>query len=275
MAPVTASQPLQNSNFIPNAALVGAVAPRGLDRVSTGDTLGTLRDTPSALDRLRDTPSSLETLAAQPSLIASGRSEQARTTIRVQAPVQNAFGGVDSSRYIEISVRPLQPSELGSLNKKPADIPQVLADASVRMNRENLDTYGKSTRELRSDAIDSGYFNSPAHRAWAQAAEARTGGRVPASWWRENDPFGGTAGNGPQVLPQGSYPGSLSKIAMGHDTDWTLGNQFGAGPLRALQTMGGTAEQRGKFGLEPFDSRLPNTYSTGHPDWTVSYTNPW
>lgn len=275
MTLIAAPQPLNNYNPTSNAVNFGSVMPNGINRVPANDALGTLRETPSALDRLRDNPSALETLAAQPVLIANASAQQTRSTIRVQAPVQNAFGGVDNSRYIEISVRPLQPSELGSLNKKPADIPQVLADASVRMNRENLDTYGKSTRELRSDAIDSNYFNSPAHRAWAQAAEARTGGRVPASWWRENDPFGGTAGNGPQILHQGSYPGGLSKIAMGHDTDWTLGNQFGAGPLRSLQTMGGTAEQRGKFGLEPFDSRLPNTYTTGHPDWTVNYTNPW
>jgi hypothetical protein len=273
MASVAAPQPSQNYNLSPNVALSGSVTPNALNRPPANDALGALRDTPSALDRLRDTPSTLEMLVAQPTLVASA--QQARATIRVQAPVQNGFSGIDNSRYIEISVRPLQPSELGSLNKKPADIPQVLADAAVRMNRENLDTYRKSTRELRSDAIDSGYFNSPAHQAWAQAAEARTGGRVPASWWRENDPFGGTAGNGPQILPQGSYPGSLSKIAMGHDTDWTLGNQFGAGPLRGLQTMGGTAEERGKFGLEPFDSRLTNTYTTGHPDWTVNYTNPW
>jgi hypothetical protein len=209
MASVAAPQPLQNYNLAPNAALSGTVTPDGINRAPANDTLGAFRNTPSALDRLRDTPSALETLAAQPSLIASGSTDQTRSNIKVQAPVQNAFGGIDNSRYIEISVRPLRPSELGSLNKKSADIPQVLADASVRMNRENLDTYGKSTRDLRSDAIDSGYFNSPAHQAWAQAAEARTGGRVPASWWRENDPFGGTAGNGPQILAQGSYPGSL------------------------------------------------------------------
>ncbi len=262
-----------DSNFASNFGS-GAIAPTGLDRFTQG----------TAIDQLRDQPSSLELLAMQ-----SGNANWGtRHNIKVQAPVENVLGVIDNSRNIEISVRELQGSELGSLNtRNRAELNQLMSDASVRINRENIDFQKKTTEELRADSREMGYYNSPAHVAWSQAAEARTGGRIPASWWRENDPFGGTAGNGPKIQPSGIYPGVASRIAMGHDTDWTLGRQFGAGPLRDLNTMGnGTSkrefEERGFFGLQPvidnrFNAAPFSSYSTpaGHPDWNVRYTNPW
>jgi hypothetical protein len=237
----------------------------------------------SGLDQLMNKPSGLDNLLAQPSILlaAGGNNNQpARVSISVNAPVQNVFGNVDNSRSIDITVRPLSGSELGSLNTTPANIKKQLDTASANINAENQRAYGSTTAELRDQAIDSGYYNSPAHKAWSQAAEARTGGRIPAEWWIKNDPFGGTAGNGPNILASGSYPGVTSKIAMGHDTDWTLGRQFGAGPLSALKGSNASPADMGSYGLVPNHSinrGLSDLYSDpgGHADWQVNYSNPW
>lgn len=237
----------------------------------------------SGLEQLMSKPTGLDNLLAQPSiLLAQGgnRNQPAFTSISVNAPVQNVFGNVDNSRSIDIRVRPLSGSELGSLNTTPANIKKQLETASANINAENQRAYGSTTAELRDQAIDSGYYRSPAHNAWAQAAEARTGGRVPAEWWITNDPFGGTAGNGPNILASGSYPGALSRIAMGHDTDWTLGRQFGAGPLSALPGSNASPTDMGSYGLVPNHSINPglnDIYSDpgGHRDWQVTYSNPW
>lgn len=124
---------------------------------------------------------------------------------------------------IHISVQELRGSELGTLQGSRAQNAKVIREAFVNKSREDLATYGKTTAQLKSDAIKSKYFNSPAHQAWAKAAEARVGGRISADQWMNFDPFGGTAGNGPQIMWQGKYPGPLAKIAMAHDTDWSLG----------------------------------------------------
>ncbi len=246
--------------------------------------LDTLMQEPSALDKLLNTPSGPQMLASQPrqTTITQGRNE-----IRVQAPVQRAIGGVDETRYIEISVMPLSGSNLGSLNtSNKAQLSQLKDAAASRINQDNVNFHGKTTAQLRVQAAGDGYYNSPSHVAWSKAAEARSSGQIPASWWRQNDPYGGTAGNGPKIESTGIYPGTASKIAMGHDTDWTLGRHFGAGPLRDLQTMGnGTSKQeyqdRGMFGLWPAGtdnrfSKAPATdYTFGHEDWNVRYTNPW
>jgi len=129
---------------------------------------------------------------------------------------------------------------------------------------------------LKEMAITDGYFESAPHIAWAEAAEQRTGGAIPAEWWIENDPFGGTAGNGPDIVPFGEYPGANSKIAMAHDTDWTLGRYFGAGPLSSLYDAEGfTPEQLGFVGLRP-DHQWghfadADVYTFGHADWNVQY----
>lgn len=177
---------------------------------------------------------------------------------------------------IEIRVRELQGNELGALASP--DFGEHVRRAVERKNQEDHATYGRTTRELEQDARRSGYYGSPAHQVWAEAAEARTGGRLSSEWWMRFDPYGGTAGNGPNILPTGSYPGVLSRISMAHDTDWSLGRHFQAGPLRALYGVGHDAETRGAYGLNLADADnpirpRPHSYDTpiGHPDWKVNY----
>lgn len=59
---------------------------------------------------------------------------------------------------------------------------------------------------------------------------------------------------------------------MAHDTDWSLGRYFNAGPLRGLHGAQASAEEMGKYGLTPTSIR-PNvdSYLNGHPDWDVRY----
>lgn len=200
-----------------------------------------------------------------------------RTTIRVVAPYTGSDGrGNEIPRNdatIEIEVRELRGEELGDLyNRTPAQIEVAKDAAAFNKNNEDRAAYDRTTDQLKDEAIESGYFNSPAHNAWAMAAEARTGGLIDAAWWKEFDPFGGTAGNGPEILATGEYPGAASQIAMAHDTDWSLGRHFGAGPLSALQGADESADVLGRFGLTPLH-RLGGVdlYSNGHPDWDVTY----
>ncbi len=173
-------------------------------------------------------------------------------------------------------------------------------DEAIRaFNREN----GTDYRSLRDWSEGEGYYGSTAHRMWADAAEARTGGRIPASWWLESHPFGGASGGGPRVLESGIaivdelfggiYPGSLSRIGIAHDTDWALGRYFGVGPLADLEgapTTQGGGEPRVRFsrgqlrvigdfplgyvGLFPVgDPRYDgiDSYVDGHPDWNILF----
>jgi hypothetical protein len=274
-------------NFSNQTSLFGGSSQNGSVGLGSGTqadrgAFANLFSNDSGLNRLMNKPSGLDNLLSQPSILlaAGGNNQPQRVSISVNAPVQNVFGNVDNSRSIDISVRPLAGAELGRLNTTPAYVKKLLDRASANINAENQRAYGSTTAELRTQAIDSGYYNSPAHKAWSQAAEARTGGRVPADWWIKNDPFGGTAGNGPNILPSGSYPGVTSKIAMGHDTDWTLGRQFAAGPLSALAGSNASPADMGSYGLVPNHSINPglsDLYSDpgGHSDWQVNYSNPW
>jgi hypothetical protein len=310
MTTLNGASPIGSNNFVDQNLRQNSIETFGYDRFNTSPAasingvepgvsgimtrLQRLQSQQSPLETLANTPSKLETLAAtpsQPQLLAGVQGQtqitQGRVDVRVQAPVQNAFGVVDQSRFIEISVMPLSGSNLGTLNtSNQAQLEQLRNNASTRINNDNLAFHGKTTAQLRQQSREDGYFNSPSHQAWAKAAEARSAGQIPASWWIQNDPYGGTAGNGPLIEPTGVYPGVASKIAMGHDTDWTLGRHFGAGPLRDLATMGnGTSKQefqdRGMFGLWPtgtdnrFSAAPATSYSTGHADWNVRYTNPW
>ena len=172
---------------------------------------------------------------------------------------------------IDIRVRELQGKELGALASP--NLSQYVERAEQRKNNEDVAAYGKTTRQLEQDARDSGYYGSRPHQAWAEAAEARTGGRLSSEFWMKFDPYGGTAGNGPNILPTGQYPGTLSKISMGHDTDWTLGRHFQAGPMRGLYGANQDPETLGKYGLDPFSPIKPSidSYADGHPDWKVNY----
>ncbi|MBI4704068.1 MAG: hypothetical protein HY744_23410 [Deltaproteobacteria bacterium] len=142
------------------------------------------------------------------------------------------------------------------------------------------------------------YYQSPAHKAWATGASKRVGGGLDPDWWMRFDPFGGTAGPGPSVLWWGTWPGRLARIAMAHDTDWSLGRYFGVGPLKALRglkrsavTLGclvpgfalgglpgavlaGWAARCGGLGLVGLVPVLGvpadlYTLPWGHPDWDV------
>ncbi|HZI10677.1 MAG TPA: hypothetical protein VE153_09835 [Myxococcus sp.] len=183
-----------------------------------------------------------------------GRTSVSRTTVR--------------HGKIEISTTPIN---MRALTKQGLDA------AVAKKNSDDVRAYGKSTAQLKADSQKAGYFDSTAHNAWAKAAEARTGGRIPASWWKQFDPYGGTAGNGPNILPTGKYPGALSRISMAHDTDWSLGRYFKAGPLKDLYGLKpqdkNQMEVMGMAGLRPMTNVVGNVdlYSDGRPDWNVKY----
>lgn len=169
---------------------------------------------------------------------------------------------------IEITTRPIN---MQALTQRGLDA------AVAKKSADDVRAYGKSTAELKQASVKDGYFNSTAHNAWAKAAEARTGGRIPASFWKEFDPFGGTAGNGPNIELTGKYPGLASRISMAHDTDWSLGRYFNTGPLQNLykaqpQTKD-DMKSLGLAGLTPKPVQFPNLdlYTNGRPDWNVNY----
>ena len=201
--------------------------------------------------------------------------------IRTAAQSVDRGGAVfNANAIIDMRLRVLVGSELGTLaNVRTAqEAAPILSRVAASINSANIVAYGKTTDQLFAQASQQGYFGSPAHIAWSDAAAARTGGRVPASWWRTNDPFGGTSGNGPNILPGGRYPGSVAKIAMAHDTDWTLGRWFNAGPLKSLFTAVGKPSDLGSYGLVPFHS-VNRAYTAlytnpfGHPDWVIRFVD--
>lgn len=152
---------------------------------------------------------------------------------------------------LRVTVEPL------TLPWDDAALPAELARAAAEKAREDEIAYGPLLRargatSLRALAERDGYFGSPAHRGWAAAASARTGGRIPAAWWMAVYPFGGSAGNGPKILPLGRWPAPLARVAMAHDTDWTLGRHFGVGPLSALREQPYDPRRMGPVGLRPY-----------------------
>ncbi|NOK16285.1 hypothetical protein [Corallococcus carmarthensis] len=196
-----------------------------------------------------------------------GRAPDGKRAIRVETGVADGPWGSTVHQYIEIRVKPLD------LGIAPGQLQSELDRASAEKLADDEKAYGADMRaagysSLQEWSEDRGYYGSPSHVAWAEAASARTGGQIPAEWWMRFDPFGGTAGNGPNILPTGEYPGLASRIAMCHDTDWDLGRYFGAGPLRQLQGAE-NAQDLGPLGLDP---RLGGElYTFGHADWDVTY----
>lgn len=131
-----------------------------------------------------------------------------------------------------------------------------LARAAAEKRAEDKLAYGaifeaRGVADMRELASKDGYLGSESHRAWAAGAEARSGGCVPASWWMDADPFGGTAGNGPKILPFGRWPSPLARVAFAHDADWTLGRYFGVGPLAPLRGQPYQPKKMGSVGLIP------------------------
>lgn len=204
-------------------------------------------------------------------------------TVEVTAPVKDAdFGPIKGKTYpdaeIEIRVRELTNGERGLLNPEKYNASQRqdhIENALERKNQDDIKAYGKTTAQLADMAKEQGYLNSPAHVAWSLAAKERSGGSPDAATWRKMDPFGGTAGNGPDVLPTGKYPGGASTISMAHDTDWSLGRYFNAGPMKALHTSNESPLQMGMYGLQNHSTVRPKVddlYTTGgHADWEVNY----
>ncbi|MFP2958661.1 hypothetical protein ACLEPN_12625 [Myxococcus sp. 1LA] len=213
-------------------------------------------------------PLSLDGAASAQSVAAkAGRDASDKKTIKVETGVTQGPFGVSVRHHIEISVKPLD------LGIPPGQLAAELDRAIAERLADDTKAYGADMKAAGYDSLKEwsearGYYGSPSHKAWAEAASARTGGQIPASWWMEFDPFGGTAGNGPNILPGGEYPSPISKIAMAHDTDWNLGRYFGVGPLSALDGAP-NAEDLGPLGLDP---RLGgDLYILGHADWDVNY----
>lgn len=98
--------------------------------------------------------------------------------------------------------------------------------------------YGMSVEAMYAKSKRNGYFMSEQHAVWAMGASARTGCHVPPEFFAEVEVNGGTAGNGPDVLPAGNIGEPMSTIAMAHDADWLIGRLFGQGPLGNLVSFG-------------------------------------
>lgn len=198
----------------------------------------------------------------------SGPGEDGKMTVRVSAKPPSVLPmGFPVSGYIEIRVTPLD------LGIPPDQLSAEMDRAMAEKVADDTNTYGADLAahgfaSLEEWSRDAGYYGSPSHIAWAEAASARSGGQIPAEYWMRFDPFGGTAGNGPHILPSGEHPGALSRIAMAHDTDWDLGRYFGAGPLASLRGQP-HPENLGTVGLVP--GQGVDCYSVGHADWQVTY----
>ena len=125
---------------------------------------------------------------------------------------------------IQIQVKPLD------LNIPADKLPAELNRAMAEKAKDDAAAYGKVVKDAGFNSLEewsksTGYFGSDTHRAWAEAAEARSGGQIPADFWMKFDPFGGTAGTGPKVLPQGQWPASKKPSAIRHHSSscslWT------------------------------------------------------
>lgn len=187
-----------------------------------------------------------------------------------------------------------------------AEIEELLQQSLDRKDRDDTLAYGQGTDELRQRALDEGYYGSEQHVVWAVSASARTGGRIPPEYFMELDPYGGTAGNGPEILFEGGWGGggaggTLSTIAMAHDTDYDIGRHFGVGPLAELHGLEPQTQDQmklmgtvglmsanvalmanlGAFGdtaaepiLRAIDANASGDgyYGQGNPAWDVNYT---
>jgi hypothetical protein len=180
--------------------------------------------------------------------------------VRVFAPELGAAGqqfpgggithDVRNTAVIKIDVQVLKKEELGLLNATGSQLQANLDTAMREKQAEDLRKYKMTPEQMVEKSRELGYYGSGAHQAWAEAASARTGGRVSAEYWMKFDPLGGTNGNGPNIELGGIYPHPLSKIAMAHDTDWSLGRYFNAGPLNGLYKNTGNDKDLGMYGLQ-------------------------
>lgn len=151
-----------------------------------------------------------------------------------------------TSRNIRMQVYSLGPDFQGMVPGTAAalnewlDYWRALKDAGDRLS------YNQGTTELAVEAMnirrargkdDNGYLGTEQHCVWAMAASARTGCIFPPEFFIDNEAFGGTAGNGPQIESGGYIGEQTSTIAMAHDTDWMIGRLFAVGPLGGLNAL--------------------------------------
>lgn len=204
------------------------------------------------------------------------RASQPPPTPNTRVPGPDGFYTVQKGD-LQIRVKPVDIKVPPDKDKLAAK----LEEARKEKDRDDERAYGELVRKngyksLKEWAEKDGYYGSPPHRAWAEASSARTGYRVPPEYWMEFDPFGGTAGQGPNVLPEGKWPGAISRIAMGHDADWNLGRYFGVGPMAPLRGATDSPSDMGMVGLKPDmpGGRYADVplYSSpfGLPDWEVN-----
>jgi hypothetical protein len=86
--------------------------------------------------------------------------------------------------------------------------------------------------------------------------------------------YGTINGKEEDILPQGAYPGIGAKIAMAHDTDWSLGRYFQAGPMMGLYDSKESAAEMGMYRLQnhcKVEPKLNDLYIDGHNDWSVNF----
>jgi hypothetical protein len=189
---------------------------------------------------------------------------------------------VRNTAVVKIDVQVLQQNELGLLNATGEKLKQNLATALQAKQAEDERKYDLTPAQMVQKSKDLGYHGSGAHQAWAEAASARTGGRASPEYMMKLDPLGGTNGNGPKIELGGIYPHPLSRIAMGHDTDWSLGRYFNAGPMNGLYGNKADDKNLGLYGLDGIDPtnlrsnvKPPSKaqYGYGNDIYKVEYNN--
>ncbi len=191
---------------------------------------------------------------------------------------------VRNTAVIKIDVQVLKQNELGLLNATGDQLQTNLATAMREKQAEDLRKYKMTPEQMVEKSKELGYYGTGAHQAWAEAASARTGGRASPEYMMKLDPLGGTNGNGPNIEKGGIYPHPLSKIAMAHDTDWSLGRYFNAGPLNGLYKNTGKDADLGMYGLQhlqigggrsPIDPQPKAQYAGvgGNDVWKVEFNN--
>ena len=127
---------------------------------------------------------------------------------------------------------------------RPAQLNNWLNQVRQAKSDDDNLSYNQDTGALGAEATSMGYLGTEQHVVWALAASARTGAIIPPEFFIDNEGFGGTAGNGPQIEDGGYIGEMMSTIAMAHDTDWMIGRLFSVGPLAPL------------FPLTPFTQRM-------------------
>lgn len=169
------------------------------------------------------------------------------------------YNFVITSNNIRLEVPPLDFSSIVDSRNRD-NMQSLISSWRMKKDRDDRLAYGDSTAGLYAKSNSQGYMGSEQHTMWALGASARTGCFIPAEFFFENEGFGGTAGNGPEVLPGGGTGEPLSTIAMAHDSDWMIGRIWGMGLLARLSTVepmnDNQIKRMGSVGL--FDANTTN-----------------